>query len=92
MSSQGLLFAEPAIAETGLWCELTDGIDPTRWARVCRRLSNPRPGQFNKTEQSLISNPDSMKNRIKRIFCFRQEDFGNFPLVCINPIGVNSKG
>ena len=25
---QGLLFSEPSIAETGVWCKLEEGIDP----------------------------------------------------------------
>ena len=61
MSSQGLLFAEPAIAETGLWCELADGIDPTRWAHLCRNLGNLTPEQFKKAEKRLYSDPDSQK-------------------------------
>ena len=32
MASQGLLFSEPSIAETGVWCNLADGIDPAEWA------------------------------------------------------------
>jgi len=29
--SQGLLFSEPDIAETGVWCQLSEGIDPENW-------------------------------------------------------------
>jgi hypothetical protein len=34
--SQGFLFAESSIAETGVWCELSSEIDPDEWAYVCR--------------------------------------------------------
>ena len=35
-STQGLLFSEPSIAETGVWCTLNPGIDPAEWAfHVC---------------------------------------------------------
>jgi hypothetical protein len=36
MASQALLFSEPSIAETCVWCELSEGIDPAEWAVVCR--------------------------------------------------------
>lgn len=83
MSSQGLLFAEPAIAETGLWCELTDGIDPAQWAHLCRYLGNLTPEQFKKAEKWLYGNPDSLKNRLKRLFCFDQKEYDGLPLVYI---------
>ena len=79
--SQGLLFAEPAIAETGLWCELSDGIDPERWARLCKCLGNSSPKQFEKTEKCLFLCPDSLKSRFKRLFCFDQADCEGIPLV-----------
>ena len=65
MSSQGLLFAEPAIAETGLWCELADGIDPARWAHLCRYLGELTPEEFKKAEKRLYPAPDSLKGRLK---------------------------
>jgi len=40
MESQGLLFTEPSIAETGVWCKLADGIDPAQWASLA--VSNRR--------------------------------------------------
>ena len=83
MSSQGLLFAEPAIAETGLWCELADGIDPARWAHLCRYLGNLTPEQFKKAEKRLYTDPDSVKNRLKRIFFFDQHECDGLPLVCV---------
>lgn len=79
--SQGLLFAEPAIAETGLWCELADGIDPVRWAYLCRHLGNLTPEQFQKAEKRLYANPDSLKSRFKRLFCFDQRECDGLPLV-----------
>ena len=38
--SQGLLFSEPAYSETGVWCELNPGIDPSEWAGLCRKIGN----------------------------------------------------
>lgn len=83
MSSQGLLFAEPAIAETGLWCELSEGIDPARWAHLCRYLGNLTPEQFKNAEKRLYPDPDSLKNRLKRLFFFDQLECDGLPLVFI---------
>ena len=44
--SQGLIFSEPSIAETGVWCHLRDGIDPADWAFLCRYLGNLSPCKF----------------------------------------------
>ena len=85
MSSQGLLFAELFMAETGLWCELADGIDPARWAEMCRYLGNLTPKEFKKAEKRIYSDPDSLKSRLKRLFCFDQADCEGLPLVCIGP-------
>ena len=85
MSSQGLLFAEPAIAETGLWCELADGIDPERWARLCKYLGDLSPKQFARAEKCLFPCPDSLKSRFRRLFCFDQTDCKGLPLVCLGP-------
>ena len=83
MSSQGLLFTEPAIAETGLWCELADGLDPERWAKLCKYLGSLSPKQFDMAEKRLFPSPDSLKNRLKQLFCFEQADCEGLPLVCV---------
>ena len=88
MSSQGFLFAESAIAETGLWCELANGIAPARWARLCRYLGNLSPDQLNKVEKRLFPNPDSLKSRLKSQFSFNQADCEGLPLVCIGPLDI----
>jgi hypothetical protein len=59
MASQSLLFTEPLYTETGLWCELADGIDPARWADMARRLGGLSPDQFKKAEKRLLPDPDS---------------------------------
>ena len=46
MASQELLFSEPSIAETGIWCTLSEGIDPTQWASLCRFIGTRSPRQF----------------------------------------------
>ena len=85
MSSQGLLFAEPSMTETDLWCELADGLDPARWAGLCRCLK-----EFAKAEKRLYPNPDSIKSRFKRLFCFDQSECDHLPLVCLGKLDTDS--
>ena len=90
MSSQGLLFAEPAIAEIGLWCELADGIDPARWAHLCRYLGNLTPEQFKKVEKRLYDAPDSLKNRLKCLFDFEQAECEGLPFVYLGKLSTEA--
>jgi hypothetical protein len=76
--AQGLLFDEPFYSETGVWCELADGIDPTRWAHLCRHLGTLTPEQFKRAEKRLYPDPDSLKIRLKRLFCFDQHEAVGF--------------
>jgi hypothetical protein len=46
MKAQGLIFSEPSIAEIGVWCSLTDGIDPAQWANLCRFIGSRSPEEF----------------------------------------------
>ncbi len=46
MEAQGLLFSEPSIAETGVWCSLADGIDPAQWAGICRFIGSRSKVEF----------------------------------------------
>lgn len=44
--------------------------------------------QFKKAEKRLYSDPDSLKSRFKRLFCFEQADCEGLPLVCVEPLTV----
>jgi len=66
--SKGLLFAEPSIAETGVWCNLNDGIDPAEWASLCRFIGNLSPREFEAVRKKIMPSPDSMGSREKRRF------------------------
>ena len=79
--SQGLLFSEPSIAETGVWCSLNEGIDPKEWARVCRFIGKLSPREFWIVRKKVVGSPDSLRNRVKRVFGCSQEDFYGIPLV-----------
>ena len=88
MNTQPLLFSEPSIAETGVWCSLADGIDPAEWAYLCRQLGNLPEGRFQVVKKQLTPNPDSLRSRMKRIFCFSQAEVAHLPLVCVGPEGM----
>ncbi|MHC4206618.1 MAG: hypothetical protein ACYSTT_18350 [Planctomycetota bacterium] len=82
MDSQGLLFSEPSIAETGVWCQLSEGINPAQWAALCRFIGTKRPHEFETitrmvkggkvTHSPLAEKPKNVK----------------MPLVSIGPSGI----
>jgi hypothetical protein len=49
MVSQGLLFSEPSIAETGVWCSPSEGIDPAECAIFIGALS---PEEFDRLKRN----------------------------------------
>ena len=55
MNTQPLLFSEPSIAETGVWCSLHEGIDPAEWAALCRQLGLLSPSGFEAAKQVLTA-------------------------------------
>ncbi len=67
-TSQSVLFAEPNYSETGVWCELSPGIDPAEWAHLCRHISRLTPKQFRNAQKKVYGSPDSLFNRLRRIF------------------------
>jgi hypothetical protein len=79
--SQGLLFSEPDIAETGVWCQLSEGIDPENWAYICRYLGRLSPYEFKKAQKRVFGNPDSVLKRFKRLFWFDDEDYEGIEVV-----------
>ncbi len=81
--SQGILFSEPSIAETGVWCELNPGIDPAQWAYLCRYLGTRDPEEFQQLYDKILPNPDSVMSRLKRVFSFPPSEVVGVPLVCI---------
>ena len=83
---QGVLFSEPSIAETGVWCELSDGIDPAQWAGLCRHIGSLNPQQFSRVKDRVLGNPDSLLARVKRIFTFDPSECKNLPLLQIGYI------
>ena len=90
-NTQPLLFDVPSIAETGVWCQLADGVDPAEWAGLCRQIGQLSPKSFaelreylsNRSKPSIKHNPDSLFSRLKRIFSFNQAEVTHLPLVSL---------
>jgi hypothetical protein len=83
MVSQGLLFSEPSVAETGVWCALSDGIDPAQWARLCRYIGTRKRDEF---EHIFDTTMAASQIRKKQHFCPKKES--PMPLVSIGPSGI----
>jgi hypothetical protein len=81
-ASQGVLFSEPMYTETGVWCELAEGIDPAQWAHLCRHIGTFSPRKFRKTHKKVYGNPDSIINRLRQMFCFEECETDGVPVVC----------
>lgn len=86
---QGLLFSEPRIAETGVWCKLEEGIDPSEWAMVCRHIGSLNFAEFERISAMLMPKPKPVSSSIftglKRLLSFKPENSTDLPIVSIGP-------
>jgi hypothetical protein len=71
---QGVLFSEPNCSETAVWCELNDGIDPAKWAELCREIGKLSTNEFENIFKVLIS-------QVKHISELKK----NIPILSIGP-------
>lgn len=85
MEAQGLLFSEPSIAETGVWCSLTEGIDPAKWASLCRFIGSRSPRQFDAIVKMVKGKKDS------EAVSARADRMIGVPLVSIGPSGIEGE-
>lgn len=88
VSTQSVLFSEPAYSETGVWCELSGGIDPAEWAALCRTIGTLPLADFQRLKKKLTPHPDSLKNRFRRLFIFDQRQVADVPLLSFGPEGI----
>jgi hypothetical protein len=86
MVSQGLLFSEPSVAETGVWCALSDGIDPAEWAGVCRYIGTRRREEFEHIRDTVMS-ALHRKNKSR----FNSGILSSPPLISIGPSGIGGQ-
>jgi hypothetical protein len=85
MESQGLLFAEPSIAETGVWCSLSEGIDPAQWASLCRFIGTRSPGEFDAIVKMVKGGSNFTAASVEKAQDIRM------PLVSIGPSGIGGQ-
>ena len=85
MIAQGLLFSEPSIAETGVWCKLAGGIDPAQWASLCRFIGSRCPREFDAIVKMVKGRKDL------GVVPVRQANGVRMPLVSIGPSGIGGE-
>jgi hypothetical protein len=85
MESQGLLFAEPSIAETGVWCSLSEGIDPAQWASLCRFIGTRSPREFDAIVKMVKGGSNFTAASVEKAQDIRM------PLVSIGPSGIGGQ-
>jgi hypothetical protein len=90
MVSQGVLFSEPSIAETCVWCELSEGINPAQWASLCRYIGNLTHKEFDSVKRKIMSKSDNTKCR-QKTFLHSSDDIVKIPLVSIGPSGIGGQ-
>jgi hypothetical protein len=86
MVSQGLLFSEPSVAETGVWCTLTDGIDPAQWAQICRYIGTRKHEEFERIREAVMQ-----ESKLRRKPNPHSQYFSEAPLVSIGPSGIGGQ-
>ena len=86
MVSQGLLFSEPSVAETGVWCALTDGIDPAQWAQICRYIGTRKRDEFEHIRETILH-----ESKFKRKSNPHSQYSLSAPLVSIGPSGIGGQ-
>jgi len=85
MASQELLFSEPSIAETGIWCTLSEGIDPAQWASLCRFIGTRSPGAFDAIVK-MVRGRDNCE-----VGSAKADRMAGVPLVSIGPSGIGGE-
>ena len=90
MVSQGLLFSEPSIAETCVWCELSEDIDPAAWANLCRYIGTLSLKEFEYVRRKILPKSISVESKPKRI-CQRSDNWVKIPLVSVGPSGIGGE-
>lgn len=86
MVSQGLLFSEPSVAETGVWCTLSEGIDPAQWASICRYI-----GTRSREEFEHIYNTVKSSSQYRKKLCSDSKRVSPMPLLSIGPSGIGGQ-
>jgi hypothetical protein len=86
--SQGLLFSEPSISETGVWCTLSEEIDPADWAGLCRQIGQFSLLKFQLLKQLLRASEGSESIPMPNA---RRKPYVHIPLVSLGPSGIGGE-
>jgi len=81
--SQGL-FSVPSCAETAVWCELNEEIDPAEWANICRNIGQLNIAEFKSFSAALFSQVKSLSGVKKN------KEIG-IPLVSLGCSGIGGE-
>jgi len=88
MSSQGLLFSEPSVSETGVWCTLSEEIDPAQWAGVCRQIGQFGLLKFQLLRQLLRASESSQTLPLP---AQGRKPYVQPPLISVGPSGIGGQ-
>jgi hypothetical protein len=87
MKSQGILFSEPSCAETAVWCELSDGIDPAKWAYLCRHIGRLGIAEFENISAMLLMERKTKNSGVfsgfKRFLKLKIENLTDMPIISL---------
>jgi hypothetical protein len=86
--SQGLLFTESSIAETGVWCTLNEEVDPAQWAGVCRQIGQFSQLKFQLLRQLLRASGQSEEIPMPNP---HRKPYVHIPLVSLGPSGIGGE-
>jgi hypothetical protein len=90
MASQGLLFSEPSIVETCVWCELSEGIDLAEWASLCCYIGTLTLKEFECVRRKILPIPTPVKSTQER-FDNHFDNLVEIPLISIGPSGIGGE-
>ena len=80
-------------SECAVWCRLSPGIDPGRWAGLCRYLGSISPGEFDQITFQIRHKrlTTAFKKQIMNIVELIEKKSPNAPLVSIGPSGIGGR-
>ena len=96
MSSQGQVFNELGNCEVGVWCKLAPGIEPAKWAFICRYIGSLNPHEFHRMVSQLQGHHRSLSisagRRIKGLLGLNPPPTqSDVPLVSTGPSGIGGE-
>ncbi len=95
MFPKGGVFNELSDMDCAVWCCLAPGIDPAKWAGLCRFLANLSAREFRAISARLDVPHTSLKSPQhstgRKLPTFDTEQADTVPLVSVGPSGVGGE-